>query len=137
MADAASGIQAGAMAASGALAGAMQSYVSQAGITLTMADIAVAVAASALGMIHAEKMPPVAMFAAWMFSAVCAVALGSACKDVTAWALDKPIPQSAAILGIIIAGFAMHPIVRWTGKRFGVAADSGLKRLGVDVGDTQ
>jgi hypothetical protein len=95
--------------------------------------LALALAASGLGMLHARQMPRAAAVGTWLCSAICAASLGSGAAELAGWMSARTIPQSLVGFAVVLSGIAMHPLIRWVGSRFERLADSAAHRAGLDV----
>ena len=124
---AASGIQVGVAVASG-VAGVVVEWV---GFSPPM--LALALAASGLGMLHARQMPRAAAVGTWLCSAICAASLGSGAAELAGWMMSRTVPQSLVGTAVVLSGIAMHPLIRWVGSRFERLADAAVVRAGLDV----
>lgn len=124
---AASGIQVGVAVASG-VAGVVVEWV---GFSPPM--LALAIAASGLGMLHARQMPRAAAVGTWICSAICAASLGSGAAELAGWLMDRTIPPSIVGVAVVLSGIAMHPFIGWVGSRFDRMADAAVTRAGLDV----
>jgi hypothetical protein len=124
---AASGIQIGVAVASG-VAGVVVEWV---GFSPPM--LALALAASGLGMLHARQMPRAAAVGTWLCSAICAASLGSGAAELAGWLMDRAIPPSIVGVAVVLSGIAMHPFIGWVGSRFDRMADAAVTRAGLDV----
>ena len=101
--------------------------------------LAIGLAAAGLGMVHARTMRRWQAVLVWLGSALCAAAIGSGAAEL-AWLLlpaamtsGRPVAQSVTGLCVILAGFAMHPLLRWVGDRFPAVADAAARRAGLDL----
>lgn len=125
---AASGIQIGA-AMSASVAGYIIDWIG-----FPPPVIALALAAAGLGMMHAQTMGRLQAICVWVCSALCAAALGSGAAELVAGMLQRG-SAGALLTGmcVVVAGIAMHPLIRYVGMRFSAVADAGLRRAGIDV----
>lgn len=101
--------------------------------------LALALAAAGLGMVHASTMPRWQAVLVWLCSALCAAAIGSGAADLSWLVMPAAVTASRAVPGsfvglcVILAGIAMHPLIRWIGNRFPAVADAAVRRAGLDV----
>lgn len=94
---------------------------------LTLPQLGVGFMASLLGLAHAQPASP--MFAASRFvaSGICSASLGAA--------IGERIGLGAVATNglIVLCGLTLHLLIGYMGNRFGVIADAGLRRAGLDV----
>lgn len=95
------------------------------------AHVAAGMAAAGLGMIFAREMPKSYFALVWACSTLCADLLGVGAADLIRAAWLPSLPPTATGICIFVAGIAMHPLIRWIGKRVGDVGDAGLRRVGM------
>ena len=99
--------------------------------------LALGLAAAGLGMAHAATMPRWQALLVWLCSALCAAAIGSGAADIVGMLAGRDPAQSLTGLCVILAGIAMHPLIRWVGDRFPALADSAARRAGLSTTDQE
>lgn len=93
---------------------------------LTLPQLGVGFMASLLGLAHAPPASPWFAASRFIASAICSASLGAAIGERVNWWIGTN--------GLIVlCGLTLHLLIGYMGNRFGVIADAGLKKAGLDI----
>lgn len=94
---------------------------------LTLPQLGVGFMASLLGLAHAQPASPWFAASRFIASAICSASMGAAIGE-------RMGLGSVGTNGLIVlCGLTLHLLIGYMGNRFGVIADAGLKKAGLDI----
>jgi hypothetical protein len=100
-------------------------------IGVDLQAVAVGLTGSTLGLTFAAPTSAAHAVARYVASSIASAVSGTAIGQY----LGQPAPVTNAI--ICACGVVMHLALAWIGGRFGIIADSGLRRVGIDPQGTE